>query len=842
MSAGRIRLTIFIVLTLVVGGVLPGLIASADGVAGAPFGSLDVVRAQPGGALVSGWAIDPNTTAPINVHVYVDGKVVRGLVANIARSDLARTYPGRGIDHGYSTSVTMAAGTHTVCVYAINVGAGAGNPQLGCKAVAVGGSPIGRLDVVSQISGGVALQGWALDRDTTAPITVHVYVDGVVIEAVTANTNRPDIAAAYPGYGAAHGYTANLTLADGTHTICIYAINVGPAATNPNLGCKAITLHFSPFGSLDAVRQIPGGISVAGWAMDPDEPTTPISIDTYADGVFLGRVTANGSRPDVAKVYPGYGPAHGYSATFTLAEGLHTICEYALNVGPGSSNPQLGCRALTLNFSPTGSFDSVTRSSAGTTATVGGWTFDSDSPTTSISVAISLDGGTATDVVANGNRPDIARVYPSAGAHHGFTASMAVSDTEHTICITALNIQFGGDTELGCRILNATHVVKPGAATAVTAVGGYGGAVVTWVTPTTDGGAPITFTVTASPGGAHSTVPNGSTQATVMGLAAGAHYSFSVVATNIAGSSPVAVSNTITTTTAPPPQTTAPPISTSRYIRNITGAASDATTLRAEGVADATANPSGHGYLVLLDIGGQNQTLGAVQLSATSTNVTYAALVSAVDAYVDGYASAQKPSAPVIIALGTNNDLDVSAQTGADWATKVVTPVVTHSTTHTSVQIAGADDIEPGFSATVASSEAWLSGYLAETNAPFVFNGSADGCNSTQINGNCNNGWTAAELYWLSAGAAPTRMISLPQIYNNTMALQWKYISLTGINGAKPGVTFGGALTEHTACQQAGSCASLTGNVAWTDLWTALRSDARTTPASLPYSTDLRIN
>jgi len=158
------------------------------------------------------------------------------------------------------------------------------------------------------------------------------------------------------------------------------------------------------------------------------------------------------------------------------------------------------------------------------------------------------------------------------------------------------------------------------------------------------------------------------------------------------------------------------------------------------------------------------------------------------------------------------------------------------------MRIAGADDMEPGFSATYAQTSAWLGGYLDATAAPFVFNGSADGCAWTVTNGHCNNGWWMSGLYHLAAGAAPTRIINLPQIYNTTMAAQWKYISLTGIGLGHPRISFGGPLTEWTACTQAGGCGSLTGHTAWTTLWNDLQSDPRLAVGSLPYSTDLRID
>ena len=150
-----------------------------------------------------------------------------------------------------------------------------------------------------------------------------------------------------------------------------------------------------------------------------------------------------------------------------------------------------------------------------------------------------------------------------------------------------------------------------------------------------------------------------------------------MVATNVAGASPAGMSPAATTEKEPPAQTSPAPISTSRYIRNITRRLERPTcaTMRAEGAADATANPSGHGYLVLLDIGGQDESRHGVVLSAGIRFVSYADMVKNLKAYVDGYASQQRPSAPVTIAIATNNDIDVSRSSGASFANKVIDPV-----------------------------------------------------------------------------------------------------------------------------------------------------------------------
>ena len=53
-----------------------------------PFGSLDVVANAGNSVRVAGWAVDPQTQGPLEIHVYVDGQIA-GLVANRPRGDLA---------------------------------------------------------------------------------------------------------------------------------------------------------------------------------------------------------------------------------------------------------------------------------------------------------------------------------------------------------------------------------------------------------------------------------------------------------------------------------------------------------------------------------------------------------------------------------------------------------------------------------------------------------------------------------------------------------------------------------------------------------------------------------
>jgi len=171
------------------------------------------------------------------VHVYIDS-IGTPIVADRTRSDVGAAYPGYGTVHGFDATIPAAPGWRQVCLYGIDVGPG-GNVLLGCRMVLVGGDPYGAVDVVGAGGGNLTVAGWAIDPDTADPIEVHVYVDSVG-RALVADRTRSDVAAAFPGYGANHGYEATFPIPPGSHQVCIYAINKGPGA-NRLLACRTVT-------------------------------------------------------------------------------------------------------------------------------------------------------------------------------------------------------------------------------------------------------------------------------------------------------------------------------------------------------------------------------------------------------------------------------------------------------------------------------------------------------------------------------------------------------------------------------------------------------------------------
>jgi SpoIID/LytB domain protein len=313
---------------------------------GNPFGNLESVTDIGTGVQLTGWAIDPDTANPATVHVYVDGVWSGATTANVERDDVGNAYPGYTADHGFSIVVKPGQGTHSICAYAINIGIGTTNPLLKCATITLNRNPRGGVSLASVTNGVATVTGWALDPDVTGPIAVHLYLDGVWAGMTTANLDGATQAAAInPVYGTLHGFSISAKLTPGLHTLCAYGINVGAGSTNPSLGCVQITGDGNPIGNLDQVTKTATGWVAAGWSIDPDSNDS-IPVDVYVDGKLVIRTTADAGRADIAAIYSGWGPDHGFDAPITLSAGKHQICAYGINTGPGTTNPSLGCATV----------------------------------------------------------------------------------------------------------------------------------------------------------------------------------------------------------------------------------------------------------------------------------------------------------------------------------------------------------------------------------------------------------------------------------------------------------------------------------------------------------------
>jgi peptidoglycan hydrolase-like protein with peptidoglycan-binding domain len=212
-----------------------------------PIGPAPKFKRVPAGLVVYGWALDLDTSQPVAARVMVDGarpaEVPADLTANIARTDVAAAYPGYGQLHGWATpALNLKAGVHTVCATGINAAGspGADAPLGGCAKVTISHSPVGSKPSVAVRSTGVAFSGWAIDQDTTKPVTVLVTLDGRGIARIPADLSRLDLRSRFPDYGTAHGWSKIMKVAKGSHTVCVRGDNVaGTVGGSTNLGCTA---------------------------------------------------------------------------------------------------------------------------------------------------------------------------------------------------------------------------------------------------------------------------------------------------------------------------------------------------------------------------------------------------------------------------------------------------------------------------------------------------------------------------------------------------------------------------------------------------------------------------
>ncbi|WP_146243224.1 hypothetical protein [Curtobacterium sp. MCBD17_021] len=217
--------------------------------------------------------------------------------------------------------------------------------------------PIGNFERGTGTTSGVTLTGWAYDPDASA-VQVRVYdrtSGSRSLGTVTTSIARSDVRRARPAAPANSGWSLTVPLSAGSHKICAYGLNTGPGTTNPLLGaCRQVTVgvdrSHEPVGRLDTATVGSGGVTVTGWAYDPDtrDPLSVAFYDRTSGSRNLGRVSTSVARPDVVRAHPAAPANSGYTRTIALSKGTHELCTYGINVGAGTTNPLLGCRSVTV--------------------------------------------------------------------------------------------------------------------------------------------------------------------------------------------------------------------------------------------------------------------------------------------------------------------------------------------------------------------------------------------------------------------------------------------------------------------------------------------------------------
>jgi len=237
---------------------------------------------------------------------------------------------------------------------------------------------------------------------------------------------------------------------------------------------------------------------------------------------------------------PGGRTATTTGATSATVTGLTNGTAYTFRVtatnAVGTSLPSLPSAAVTPRTVPGAPVGVV--AAAGNSLAGVSWAApasDGGSPVTGYTVTAAPGGRTAT---TNG-----ATTATVTGLSNG---------TAYTFTATATNAVGTSLASLAsAAVTPSSSTMAPWAPTGVTAIAGNTQAAVSWTAPASDGGSVVTgYTVTAAPGGRTATT-TGATSATVTGLTYGTAYTFTVKATNAAGSSAdSARSNSVTPTAA----------------------------------------------------------------------------------------------------------------------------------------------------------------------------------------------------------------------------------------------------------------------------------------------------
>ena len=140
-----------------------------------PTGWVDIVSGGAGFVRVRGWAFDADDmSAQLNIHVYIGDDEGHGwLYANQERPDVNKNY-GCGNYHGFDEIIqTDKTGTHTVSIYAINVGGG-GNVLLKQETVNISPAPTYSLDINTVIDGTTYMSG-------KSGFTFDLYLNGSLV-------------------------------------------------------------------------------------------------------------------------------------------------------------------------------------------------------------------------------------------------------------------------------------------------------------------------------------------------------------------------------------------------------------------------------------------------------------------------------------------------------------------------------------------------------------------------------------------------------------------------------------------------------------------------------------
>jgi hypothetical protein len=373
-------------------------------------------------------------------------------------------------------------------------------------------------------------------------------------EAVTParSPDAPTSAAAAAGDGAASViWTAPAS--DGGSSIIGYTVTANPGGqTATTNGTTTATVTGLTNGTAYTFTV------VATNAVGDSQPSLP--SDAVTPAATPGRPTAVAATADDGEA--------NVTWTAPASDGGYPITGYTVTVSPGNATVDTtGATQATVTELTNGT--AYTFTVFATNALGAGQASSPSSPVTpngapGAPTAVIATGGDAQAILTwappanDGGRPITGytvTVLPGGATISTAVPTATVTDlangSSYTFTVTATNSIGTGPASTPTSPIIPARI--PDAPTNASAVPGDTLATVAWTAPASDGGSPVTsYIVTATPGGA-SVTATGATSATVTGLANGTAYTFTVRATNAAGTGPASdASSAVTPRPAPP--------------------------------------------------------------------------------------------------------------------------------------------------------------------------------------------------------------------------------------------------------------------------------------------------